>query len=241
MHEGSYAGRELALFARAIRWKSYFSYLIIPYLHGSVLEVGAGTGNTTPFLNRSGAIALWTLLEPDADFCAQLQRDIEAGTLPGNCTVINGDLQALSSESHYDVILYIDVLEHIECDNEELTNAAKKLHPGGVIVVLSPAHAWLYSRFDRALGHFRRYNKKSLTCAAAATGLKLVELRYLDAAGSLLSLANRLLLRQSYPNARQIATWDRIFIPVSLLLDRLLCYTFGKSILAIWKKPDSMQ
>ena len=61
---------------------------------------------------------------------------------------------------------------------------------------------------------------------------------YLDAAGLVLSLGNRVLLRSSTPTVRQIHIWDRRFVTVSRYIDPLLGYRLGKSVLAIWRKRD---
>lgn len=71
-------------------------------------------------------------------------------------------LAALPRDSRFDTILYIDVLEHIADDRAELVEAARRLNPGGYLVVLSPAHQWLFTAFDAAIGHVRRYTAKSL-------------------------------------------------------------------------------
>ncbi len=48
-----YVGDELDLFDRASRWKEYVRHCLVPYIRGSVLEVGAGLGGTTTFLRPS--------------------------------------------------------------------------------------------------------------------------------------------------------------------------------------------
>jgi hypothetical protein len=103
-------------------------------------------------------------------------------------------------------------------------------------VVLAPAHQGLYSEFDRAIGHFRRYDRRSLV-ALAPPGLELVELAYLDSVGWLASLANRLLLRRALPTPAQIRVWDGVMVPLSGVLDRVTGGHFGKSVLAVWRRP----
>ena len=100
---------------------------------------------------------------------------------------------------------------------------------------LAPAHQWLFTPFDQAIGHFRRYNKKMIRAITPAS-LRCVTLRYLDSVGMLASLGNRFLLRRSMPTSRQLALWDRVMVPLSRGLDQLLRYTVGKSILAVWEK-----
>ncbi|MBV9122988.1 MAG: class I SAM-dependent methyltransferase [Planctomycetes bacterium] len=229
-----YAGSELETFALAKNWKGYLRSQIAGHLGSEVLEVGAGLGTTTRFL-CDGTPKRWLCLEPDQDLALALQSSLGEGRLPACCEGKVGTLTDLGAAEQFDTILYIDVLEHIEDDHGELQAAAGHLRPGGKLIVLSPAHQWLFTPFDQAIGHFRRYSKKSLA-AAAPPSLRCVRLDYLDAVGLLASLGNRLLLHSSTPTPRQIQFWDRRLVTVSRKIDRWLGHTIGKSVLGIWQK-----
>ncbi len=230
----AYVGSELELFAAATNWKSYLSRQLQGFLGDRVLEVGAGLGTTTLNLCRRPH-RRWVCLEPDPAMTATLQGKRESGELPACCEVRAGTLADLPADEKFDSIIYIDVLEHIEDDRAELQRAAEHLGPGGRIVVLAPAHQTLYSPFDKSIGHFRRYNRQMLS-AAAPDGLPCERLKYLDTVGLLASLGNRYLLGSGMPTPRQIWTWDKLMVPVSRLIDPLLCYSLGKSILGVWRK-----
>ena len=151
--------------------------------------------------------------------------------------VVVGTSRDLSSDASFDSIIYIDVLEHIEHDAAELQVTAGRLGPGGCLVVLSPAHQWLFSPFDAAIGHFRRYNRRSLL-AASPPGLPVERVMYLDAVGCLASAANRVLLKQSSPTPAQIRTWDRFFVTTSRFVDPCLAYRVGKTIVGVWRRAS---
>jgi hypothetical protein len=136
----------------------------------------------------------------------------------------------------FDSIVYIDVLEHIEEDTRELQLASACLRPGGHLVVLVPAHQWLFSPMDEAIGHFRRYNRGNLTAAGAEAGANLVRMEYLDAVGMAASLANRFLLRAEAPGVGQIKFWDTYMVPVSTAVDGIFGHRLGKSLLGVWRK-----
>ena len=59
---------------------------------------------------------------------------------------------------------------------------------------------------------------------------------YLDSVGLIASATNRFLLHQKMPTPWQIEIWDRLLIPISRILDRVIGYRFGKSIVAVWHK-----
>ena len=232
MSEIEYIGTELELFAAARNWKRYLRDTIGPHLGGDVLEVGAGIGATTRALS-SGRETSWTSLEPDPSLSAALRQAV--ADLPVAPRVVTGTLSDLPATDRFDAILYIDVLEHIENDREELLRATEHLAPGGAIVVLSPAFGVLFSEFDRAVGHFRRYTRDTLTAVFPPT-LRRRRLTYLDSVGFVASLANRALLKQSLPSARQIALWDSVMIPTSRWVDPMLGRWFGRSIIAVYER-----
>lgn len=234
MADFKYAGSELDLFAAVHNWKTYWSNRIRPYVTGDVLEVGAGIGSNTPYLD-SGDNGRWVCLEPDAELASQLTTNLERSGKKRTYETITGTLQDLDSNLRFDTILYIDVLEHIEDDRAELANAAARLKVGGRIIVLSPAHQGLFTPFDAAIGHFRRYNRQMLR-RISPPDLLLDRLFYLDSAGLVLSGANLLLLRQSMPTTSQLRVWDKFVIPISRVLDRFLFNSVGKSIVGVWQR-----
>lgn len=230
METYSYVGSELELFRRAKNWKNYYYQVLRPYLGVEVLEVGAGIGSTTQVLCRQPH-RRWLCLEPDPMLVRSLESEM---ALPSCCEVRQGTLVDLGAEERFDGILYVDVLEHIEADCWEMEQAASHLKPGGFLIVLAPAHQWLYSPFDRAIGHYRRYNRSMLR-SLTPPGLTVVALKYLDAVGLLASLSNRW-LKQKMPTQGQIQLWDTWMVPVSKVVDPLLRYSVGKSVLGVWQK-----
>lgn len=231
----TYVGSELALFAAARNWKAYWSREVRRFIEGDVLEVGAGIGSNTSVLDLGGT-GRWLCLEPDPRLLDQLRSAVgDEVRHDTRC----GTIASVRPEETFDTIIYIDVLEHIEHDRDELAAAASHLRAGGRIVVLAPAHESLTTDFDRAIGHYRRYSAASLA-AMSPTGLTLERLAYLDSMGVLASAANRLFLRQAMPTERQIRFWDTFMVPVSSVLDPLLLHKVGKSILAVWRKDAAV-
>ena len=224
-----YVGDELTLFAGAIRWKSYLRDRLASYVRGGVLEVGAGMGANTAAL-AGLAFDTWTCLEPDAALAARIRppgsrHRVTVGTLP-------------DVEGTFDTILYLDVLEHIADDRGELARAGERLNAGGMLIVLAPAHAWLYTAFDEAIGHHRRYTRRTLR-AIVPDGFEEVQVRYLDAVGMFASVGNRLLLRAAMPTARQIAVWDRCLVSCSRWIDPVTFGRIGKSVFGVWRRPPT--
>jgi SAM-dependent methyltransferase len=233
--ERDYEGTELELFQAAVNWKAYWSDKVAPYVRGAALEVGAGLGaNIANFRGKSDV--QWTLLEPDRAMCEEMSGRARAGLLPPGTEVVCGMLGDLPAGRTYDSILYIDVLEHIEDDRAELERAAARLAPGGHLIVLSPAYQSVYSPFDKAIGHFRRYDRKGLL-ALTPPSLRPARSFYLDSLGLMLSAVNRFVARQSSPTPATIKVWDRTIVPLSRIADPLVGHGFGRSIVAVWTRP----
>jgi hypothetical protein len=233
-----YRGNELELFADARNWKRYLAHALQPYLRGDVIEVGAGLGATTSALcGRS--VRSWLCLEPDPEMAARLDADISQGRLPASCSVRCGVTRELPVDRVADLALYVDVLEHIEDDKDELGRISGHIREGGFIAVLSPAHRWLYSEFDDAIGHWRRYGRRDAR-ALTPPGFTLRRAVYLDSVGILASMANRILLRSSTPTASQIRVWDTFMVPISRRLDPLLWFGLGKSVLFVWERSGGV-
>jgi SAM-dependent methyltransferase len=227
-----YLGRELELFAAAHRWRAYWGRKVAPFLGARVLEVGAGIGSTALALWRPG-IEDWLAIEPDPALAERFRE--RTATLQPRPRVHEGTLAGLSGEGDFDTALYIDVLEHLADDAEEVAHAARLLRRGGHLVALSPGHPMLYSPFDKAIGHVRRYTRSGLA-QVVGRHCTVVQAIHLDSVGALLSLGNRLLLRAAEPTRRQLAFWDGICVPLSRLLDPLVAHRFGRSVLVVGRR-----
>lgn len=230
-----YVGEELDVFALALNWKNYWGEKIRPYLGQDILEVGAGIGGTTRVLYRP-SYRRWLAIEPDGVMLDGLVAEQRAGNFPAAIEFRQAMVSDLGANELFDSIVYIDVLEHIENDAEELAEAAKHLKAGGHLIVLSPAFQFLYTEFDKAIGHYRRYRRRDMP-RISPKSLKPTKAFYLDAIGMSASLANLLFLHSPKPNPRQITFWDKMLIPISrYLLDPLVFYSFGRSVIFIWQK-----
>jgi hypothetical protein len=232
--EFNYIGRELELFSSSSNWKNYYSSIIRKYIGYEVIEVGAGIGTTTQVL-CDGRQKKWICLEPDIKLASQIQNLLDCKKLPNCCCCRVGTLAEVSHYELFDTIIYIDVLEHIDDDTNEISLASQHLTDKGILIVLSPAYQWLFSSFDCNVGHFRRYTRKSLS-AIIPQELRCIEIMHLDSVGLLASLGNKLILRSKMPNQMQIRVWDKIMVPISKIMDFLLIYTVGRSIIGVWEK-----
>ena len=117
-----------------------------------LLEVGAGVGQNIPALAEFGAVDVIEISTVGIDALRQLPEIRNIMTEP-----IPFDL-----DESYDVIVAMDVVEHIEDDMGALEWMSRHLRPGGVLFATVPAYQWLFSEHDVALNHFRRYTSDRL-------------------------------------------------------------------------------
>ncbi len=157
----------------------------------SVLEAGCGTGGNLYLLERRGRVSAF---EPSFE-----AREIASSKHGGGRVVHDGELpDRLPFEpASFDLVVALDVLEHIERDAEALAALVRQARPGGWILVTVPAHPILWGVHDRRLHHVRRYRRASLRRLCAESG---AEIAYFTAFNTVLAplavtlrLAERLL------------------------------------------------
>ena len=208
---------------------NYCLKFIKKYLKGDILEVGAGCGSFTKnYLNKS--INSVTLTELDKKNILDLKKKFKKNT---NIKILNKTIEEVDEK--FDSIIYLHVLEHIKNDEQEILNATKRLNKNGFLIIMVPAHQKIYSNLDRAVGHFRRYEIEFFN--KNFKSLKKINIKFLDTMGYFLYLFNKFFFKKEvYPSKFKIFIWDKIFTPLTVIVDFIFRYRFGKCILVIYKK-----
>ncbi len=136
-----------------------------------LLELGCGSGNVLAALRRFGE-AVGMEVHPDLAAAARAEGlDVRPGRLPGDLVVPPG---------WADVVLLLDVIEHLDDDAAALETARRALVEGGMLVVTVPAYPWLWSAHDVALGHRRRYTARGLRRAVERSGFRILRVSYFN-------------------------------------------------------------
>ena len=144
-----YPGAELDNFDKATIWRKYIFFEIKRFIKGKVLEVGAGIGSFTKnYMDLTDNIVL-SEVDPTN---YQIIKDKFKNK---NFVITNKITKEL--DGNFNTIMYLNVLEHIKDDKKEIEDAFQKLNKEGYLIILVPAHNKLYSKFDEAVGHFKRY------------------------------------------------------------------------------------
>lgn len=121
-----------------------------------------------------------------------------------------------------DFIYSLNVLEHIENDEEVIKKIYQKLKSEGSVFIYVPAFQFLYSAMDKKVGHYRRYSRKELINKFQQAGFNISECRYADFAGFWATLLFKLLPAQSgTPSVFSIKFYDKFVFPLSLFMDKI--------------------
>ena len=224
-----YPGKELEIFDKAIVWRKYIHTLTKRYLKDNILEIGAGFGSFTKSYSKNSQNIILTDL--DEENIKILKKNFSEKK---NITIANKRINEL--EGKFNTIIYLNVLEHIQNDFDEINSALNKLNSDGHLIILVPAHQNLFSKFDEAIGHCRRYNIDFFKLNKFKNA-EIQELLFLDLFGYILYFLNKMFFKEEiYPSKFKIFLWDKIFSPITIILDYITRYKFGKNILCIYKK-----
>jgi hypothetical protein len=158
-------GREF--FWHRLRWAVVSSYL--PDGSFTLVDVGAGVGLIGEFLHDRRPEARYRFVEPIPFLEEHLERRY------GTAANAKGDARYGGAA----VVTLLDVLEHQEDDRAFMSELAGRLDRGATLIVTVPAGARLWSAWDVALGHYRRYDRESFRRAIAGLPFEIVELDYL--------------------------------------------------------------
>jgi glycosyltransferase involved in cell wall biosynthesis len=188
-----------------------------PYLGSTVLEAGCGAGNITQHLIDRERLVVVDI-DPDHVNRARSRLDhLE------NIEVRQGDLTEPKTyetlPQNMDSVVCMNVLEHLAAPEVAVEGFAKVLKSGGHVLVLVPAHDWLFSAADEALGHHRRYSKTGLVGLLEGAGLEVVSAREFNRLGVLGWMVNKTLNRTNI--GRLQARLFALLLPVARLVERI--------------------
>ena len=225
----NYPGKELEIFDKASFWRNYTYLLIKKFIGKKILEVGAGIGSFTKIYIKENINA--TISEIDKFNYESLKKTFN----PEKNVKVENKLMQQFNET-FDTIFYISVLEHIENDKKEITDAIEKLEDKGHLIICVPAHNYMYSNFDKEIGHFRRYEMNFFDTLDLENA-NIKKKFFIDSFGHLLYFLNKLLFsKEIYPSKLKVFIWDKIFIPITYIIDFFSFYKFGKNIICIIQK-----
>jgi len=235
----SYPGRELESMAIAANYRRWILAKLGPFLGQRIVEVGAGTGSFSELLLERKPQSLLAL-EPSSNLYPLLWQKLSRMNFPIHIEAMQSTLShavpQLAGSAEPDSILYINVLEHVEDDLEELRVAHSMLASSGRVLVFVPAHQWLMGPFDHKVGHFRRYTRSSLITTVEGAGFTIRFSAYFDLLGVLTWWLKYRVFKSDQMEAGLVSLYDRWGVPLSRILDSITNSQMGKNVIVIGEK-----
>lgn len=228
-----YAADDLETMSEATRYQAHLFELLRPHVGSHVLEVGCGIGTTS--LRLAEIAERLVCIEPNLN-CATRAREALAGD--DRVTIRVCHLEECSraelQQQKFDTVVCVNVLEHIEDDARALGLFRDIVaETGGQVLIFVPAVQGIYGPHDAALGHHRRYSKRTLRSAFAAAGLDVAAMTYTNPIGLLGWMYNLYVSGNTEHTSSQVRLFDRFVAPWALPIERLVPPPVGLSLFAV--------
>jgi SAM-dependent methyltransferase len=230
--EDPHGGEILERLARAPRFSRWMADTIRPWVGQRVLEIGAGTGNLTVNLAPR---KLYCATDLNPTYVAGLEKLQESRPYLRVGKTDGCLLESYPQERDFDTVVCLNVVEHVEDDEQILRNIHEVLAPGGRAIILVPQGRWLYGTLDEVLGHRQRYSPAQLRAIGNKAGFECERVFGFNRAGVPAWWMNGKLLRR-----RTFGIWQvkllNLLTPLFRIVDRWLPLP-SLSLIALFRKP----
>ncbi|GAA3522564.1 class I SAM-dependent methyltransferase [Aquimarina addita] len=219
------------------------SKVISNYPIDKTLDIGGGNGRFSLYLQSLGIETV--LVEPGDQGAAFAINN-------GVKNVIHGSLKDADFRDHsFPSVVLLDVLEHIERDEEFLQEINRILQPEGKLIITVPAFQFLFSDFDKEVGHYRRYTLADLTQKLNNSGFKVDYKTYFFSCLPIPLLVGRLFINKFRKKEKRKSTGHLnktgilgkilgvILWPEQILIKNKIRIPFGSSCLMIVSKSET--
>lgn len=193
----------------------------------SILDVGAGAGVFSEHLKEHNLNSQYNFVEPFNSLASQLEKKVG----------VEANKNSAQSYHDMDFLILMDVLEHQENDLEFLINLKSKMRRDSYLIITCPAMMFLWSDWDKSLGHFRRYSLNSFNKVIKEAGFEIVNSHYLFQAmifPGLLRKNKKFNVDAEFPDVSKVVNSVLYYGGV---IEQKLCsfLPFGSSIVAVAK------
>ena len=232
MGDSELQSQTLESLTTTVNYHDWLTSMAVPFLGDRPLEVGSGLGDYAEAWLAAGVPEL-TVSEVD----------------PHRLAILNDKfadeprvhVEALDvfhpPTGDYTAMVAFNVLEHIPDQVAALRAAHRLVRPGGAVVMFVPAFAFNMSKFDRAVGHVRRYTVASMTEAMRAAGLTVERANYVNIPGLAAWFVGMRLLRMTPKEGGLLSVWDNHVIPRTRRWEAKHRAPFGQSVFAVARVP----
>ncbi len=216
---------------KATNYNQWTFDLFKEYIRGDVLEVGCGVGSFTKLIVDQSHFESLYCIDISEAAIDHIRKKEFTKQIRIEC------LDLMDVKGDYDFIVCMNVMEHVKDDESFFYKLLSLLKPDGVLFHLVPSHQFLYSNFDLAAGHYKRYSKSMMNSLKLPDEVTLIKQYYFNMIGALGYWAVYKLLKSGNVNdtESEIGAFDKYIVPFSrkmLPLDS----PFGISLISIYRK-----
>lgn len=176
------------------------------------------------------------------NYCHRLRNRF--GKMPGCLGVEQLDLLCTDFSQKYhhllksfDTVFALNVIEHISDDELAIQNAKQLLKTGGRLIILVPAYQALYNQFDKNLGHYRRYTKKTAGRILEQSGLTTIHSWYFNFMGIAGWFISGKLQKNKQIPGRQMNLYDKL-VPLFKMVDKIVLNKIGLSVIVVGENKN---
>jgi phospholipid N-methyltransferase len=222
--------------ALAVNYSRWIFDRLRPFIGKHIVEVGAGMGSFTKILLETQPESM-TLLEPSANLFPILSERLPTldvrGIADARAATLAQAFGATNPPRQPDTAIYVNVLEHIADDEQELRALHSILPVSGRLLIFVPANPWLMGTMDHHLRHFRRYKLDELVMKCRSAGFRIQLAEYFDVIGIVPWWLSYCLLKSDRMEPASVQLYDRMVVPISRMLERFITPPIGKSVIMV--------
>lgn len=228
-----YIGDDLEDMSSAVNYYDWILEKFRPYVGKRIVEVGAGSGTVSKKLIEKFNPESFVGIEPSPEVHARLAQNLKDYS---NTKTIGNFLPKVKDQlDRPDTFFYINVMEHVERDQEEVQTVFDTLPSGGHMLVFVPALQAIYGEFDRKVGHYRRYHKGQLKKLFDNVGFEIRELHYVDMLGIIPWFILFKVLKKEDLGGNA-GLYDKLAMPIISRLENIVHPPIGKNLFLVARK-----
>lgn len=223
----------LEVLEEAKNYNNWIAHEIATHVTPPTLEIGAGIGNLSKYF-----LSYTPLYLSDKD--KALANSLKMRFAKNKHVIVEqmdiSKKPKIKYRNFFSTIYAINVLEHIEDDDQALRNMRELLKKKGKVLLLVPAKKRAYTRLDKELGHFRRYEKHELTAKLNKNGFAIEELYFFNIVGLLSwTVRDRVSRNKKALKSYQIKIFDSI-VPILRYIESFIRIPVGISLIVVARK-----
>lgn len=206
-----------------------------------ILDAGCGNGDNLSLLSTFGDLVAFEKNEYALKTAKSKKiGEIYKAELP--------DKLPNTVKTNFDLIVLLDVLEHIDDDSKSLTTVRKLMNNKGIILITVPAFQWLWSEHDVIHHHKRRYSKSELREKLDSSGFRIKYISYFNTLLFPFALVERIGQKIFFPSNPEILELpnnkinfllEKIFSLEAIFMNKI-SLPFGLSLVAIAEKKNNV-